>query len=67
MVCLVCAFACHYTGIHQFKLTIAKAVGNKLVRQDPIPPVASSIASEAHLLCFDEFQVAIVHNCHMND
>ena len=46
-----------YTGIHQFKSTIAKSVGKKLVRHDPIPPVATSIASEAHLLCFDEFQV----------
>lgn len=46
------------TGIHQFKLSIAKSVGNKkLVRHDPIPPVATSIAAEAHLLCFDEFQV----------
>lgn len=45
-------------GIHQFKSTIAKSVSNKkLVRHDPIPPVASSIALEAHLLCFDEFQV----------
>ena len=44
-------------GIHQFKSTIAKSAGNKMVRHDPIPPVATSIASEAHLLCFDEFQV----------
>ena len=53
------------TGIHQFKSTVAKSVGNKLVRHDPIPPVATSIASEAHLLCFDEFQVPnpMLHLC----
>jgi predicted ATPase len=37
------------------------ATGTKPKVYDPIPPVARDIASEAWLLCFDEFQVIIAH------
>lgn len=46
--------------VHEVKKTIVRDVtSTKLQPFDPIPPVASSIAEEAWLLCFDEFQVEI--------
>lgn len=30
-------------------------------RFDPIPPVASDLARESWLICFDEFQVLFIH------
>ncbi|XP_065907646.1 AFG1-like ATPase [Dysidea avara] len=44
--------------IHKFKATISQSrSGGRRQSYDPIPPVATDISSEAHLLCFDEFQV----------
>lgn len=39
--------------LHRWRHTEAKSAANA----DPIPPLADRIASEAWLLCFDEFQV----------
>lgn len=47
-----------HDGIHKFKLRLPKPSGKeKPHAYDPIGPVAEDIASEVHLLCFDEFQV----------
>ena len=47
-----------YPGIHYFKKQLPRSTGReKPHAYDPIGPVARDIASEAHLLCFDEFQV----------
>lgn len=46
--------------IHALKDSFVHLSGNKNARAnnyDPIPPVASSIAKESWLICFDEFQV----------
>jgi protein AFG1 len=44
--------------IHRFKLSLPKvSVSQRSSSHDPIPPVAQAITDEAHLLCFDEFQV----------
>ena len=43
-------------GIHRFKQHLSPS-RDKRHPYDPISPVAMDIASEAHLLCFDEFQV----------
>lgn len=42
--------------IHQFKKNLPSNQDRK-VPYDPITPVAMDIAADAHLLCFDEFQV----------
>ncbi len=45
-------------GIHEFKKTHPRQINVRNTQSlDPIPPVAKDIASEAWLLCFDEFQV----------
>ena len=45
-------------GIHQFKKALPRSSGReKPHAYDPIAPVARDIASNSHLLCFDEFQV----------
>nr|XP_012216309.1 PREDICTED: putative ATPase N2B [Linepithema humile] len=47
-----------HSKVHEVKKTIVRdASSTKLQPFDPIPPVASSIAEETWLLCFDEFQV----------
>ena len=45
---------------HAFMLEVHEALHRlrKEANGDPIPPLARSIAAEARLLCFDEFQVA---------
>ena len=49
-------------GIHQFKTSIPFQAGReKPHKYDPIPPVASDIANNTWLLCFDEFQVISYH------
>jgi len=49
-----------FQGIHKFKAIISQSRGGgRRQSYDPIPPVATAIASEAHLLCFDEFQVRV--------
>lgn len=48
--------------IHSLKNNFVRLSGEKNARAsnyDPIPPVASSIADESWLICFDEFQVYI--------
>ena len=45
-------------GIHFFKKNLPRSTGReKPHAYDPIGPVARDISDEAHLLCFDEFQV----------
>lgn len=47
-----------HSRVHEVKKTIVRDVtSTKLQPFDPIPPVASSIAEDTWLLCFDEFQV----------
>lgn len=47
-----------HSKVHEVKKTIVRDVtSTKLQPFDPIPPVASSIAEDTWLLCFDEFQV----------
>lgn len=47
-----------YTEIHQFKKDLPRSSAReKPHAYDPIAPVARDVASNAHLLCFDEFQV----------
>ncbi|EDV25117.1 uncharacterized protein TRIADDRAFT_25679, partial [Trichoplax adhaerens] len=47
-----------HARIHQFKTNIPFQAGReKPHKYDPIPPVASDIAEDTWLLCFDEFQV----------
>lgn len=47
-----------HAGIHYFKKQLPRSTGReKPHAYDPIGPVARDIANEAHLLCFDEFQV----------
>ncbi|KYN20939.1 Putative ATPase N2B, partial [Trachymyrmex cornetzi] len=47
-----------HSRVHEVKKTIVRDVtSTKLQPFDPIPPVASGIAEETWLLCFDEFQV----------
>ena len=54
----VCVINCPSAGIHYFKKQLPRSTGReKPHAYDPIGPVARDIASEAHLLCFDEFQV----------
>jgi len=49
-----------HSRVHEVKKTIVRDVtSTKLQPFDPIPPVASGIAEETWLLCFDEFQVEI--------
>lgn len=46
--------------IHSLKDSFVKLSGDKTTRAnhyDPIPPVATKIAEESWLICFDEFQV----------
>lgn len=51
------------TGIHRFKTSIPfEARREKPHKYDPIPPVASDIANDTWLLCFDEFQVLLGHS-----
>ena len=46
-------------GIHQFKKNLPRSSSrDKSHAYDPIAPVARDVASTAHLLCFDEFQVS---------
>ena len=46
------------TGIHQFKKSLPRSSGRERPHAyDPIAPVARDVASDSHLLCFDEFQV----------
>ncbi len=42
--------------MHMFRQTAREARDG----DDPIPPIADRVASEATLLCFDEFQVTDV-------
>lgn len=50
--------------IHQFKKTLPRgSQRDKPHTYDPIAPVARDVASSAHLLCFDEFQVRIQSTC----
>lgn len=54
------------TGIHEFKKQLPKPSGREKPHSyDPIGPVASSIADEVHLLCFDEFQVWAISPSHI--
>jgi protein AFG1 len=49
--------------IHSLKNNFVRNSGDKNSRAnhyDPIPPVASNIAEESWLICFDEFQVLIL-------
>jgi len=49
--------------IHSLKDSFVRNSGNKNSRAnnyDPIPPVASNIAEESWLICFDEFQVTLL-------
>ncbi|XP_050464744.1 putative ATPase N2B isoform X1 [Cataglyphis hispanica] len=47
-----------HSRVHKVKKMIVRdTTSTKLQPFDPIPPVASSIAEETWLLCFDEFQV----------
>ncbi|KMQ89476.1 atpase n2b-like protein [Lasius niger] len=47
-----------HSRVHKVKKMIVRDTSStKLQPFDPIPPVASSIAEETWLLCFDEFQV----------
>ncbi|KAG5333837.1 AFG1L ATPase, partial [Acromyrmex heyeri] len=47
-----------HSRVHEVKKTIVRDMtSTKLQPFDPIPPVASGIAEETWLLCFDEFQV----------
>ncbi|XP_018300332.1 putative ATPase N2B [Mycetomoellerius zeteki] len=47
-----------HSRVHEVKKTIVRDVtSTKLQPFDPIPPIASDIAEETWLLCFDEFQV----------
>ncbi|XP_018053937.1 PREDICTED: putative ATPase N2B isoform X3 [Atta colombica] len=47
-----------HSRVHEIKKTIVRDMtSTKLQPFDPIPPVASGIAEETWLLCFDEFQV----------
>lgn len=49
-----------HSRVHKVKKMIVRdTASTKLQPFDPIPPVASSIAEETWLLCFDEFQVNI--------
>lgn len=49
-----------HSRVHKVKKMIVRDItSTKLQPFDPIPPVASSIAEETWLLCFDEFQVDI--------
>jgi protein AFG1 len=44
--------------IHQFKKALPRSSGRERPHAyDPIAPVARDVASDSHLLCFDEFQV----------
>ncbi len=57
-----CTRHAYFTGIHQFKKAHPAQISvTKTQSLDPIPPVAKDIASEAWLLCFDEFQVRVNH------
>lgn len=50
---------------HQFMLDVHRRIHKykqKHPRGDPIPPVATELAQEARLLCFDEFQVTDIAN-----
>lgn len=47
-----------HSRVHEIKKTIVRDVNStKLQPFDPISPIASGIAEETWLLCFDEFQV----------
>lgn len=49
-----------HSRVHKVKKTIVRdTTSTKPQPFDPIPPIASSIAEETWLLCFDEFQVDI--------
>ena len=44
--------------IHMLKTNFAKGSGDsRAISYDPIPPVATDLAEQAWLICFDEFQV----------
>ena len=56
MLIYYCKCITALSEIHHFKKNVSSD-RDRRVPYDPISPVAMDIANDAHLLCFDEFQV----------